>query len=78
MDWSPSWQPAFACTSTTNAPMDKRMARADSEHQIGPEIPLHENLMIVVSCCTGDEEVWAEVFKLEMFSLVAQQPGVIW
>ena len=83
--WTCSWRcwlewfltsrrPAFACTSTTNVPIDIRRVRADLGHRTGPEIPLHRILRIAVSCCTGGEEL----YKLEMFSLVAQQPAVLW
>jgi hypothetical protein len=36
----------FACTSTTSAPMDKRMVQAYSEHQIGLN-PTLQALLIV-------------------------------
>ena len=45
--------------------MDKWRAQLDLAHQMGPEIPLHGILMVVVSYFTGGEEVWAEFFALK-------------
>ena len=42
--------------------MEKWRPQRDSALQVGPETSLHGILMVVVSCCTGGEEVWAEFF----------------
>jgi hypothetical protein len=39
----------LACSLTTSDAMDKPALPLDSEHQRGPEIPLHAILMIVES-----------------------------
>src|SRR5271155_5363556 len=54
--------------------MGKWRPQQDSVHQIGPEIPLHGILMVVVSCCTGSEDVWAEFFTLRNCRC-SSQPG---
>jgi hypothetical protein len=54
--------------------MGKQRQQQDSAYQIGPEIPLHGILMIVVSCCTGGEDVWADFFTLRNWRC-SGQPG---
>ena len=44
---------AFAYSYATRGAMEKRRWQADSAHPIGPEIPLHEILMVVESGDTG-------------------------
>ena len=56
----------FACGTTTRRAMGKRRPQQDSAHHMGPEIPIHRILMVVVSCCTGGEEVWAEFSPSEI------------
>jgi hypothetical protein len=68
----------FGCSTTTRSSMGKRRPQKDSAHQIVPEIPIHGILMVVVSCCTGREDVWAEFFTLEMFWPAWQQPAELW
>jgi hypothetical protein len=43
----------FGCISTTIDPIDKRMAQADSAHQIGLKPTLHAFLIVVESGDTG-------------------------
>src|SRR5271154_5701947 len=59
--------------------MGELIRQLDTTGQIGPEIPFHGILMLVVSGCTGGEEVWAEFLLAEfgMFLLVAKQPAVL-
>jgi len=38
----------FACSTTTRGAMGKRRPQRDSPHQMGPEIPLHRILIVVV------------------------------
>jgi hypothetical protein len=52
--------------------MDKRIPQRDSGHQIGPEIPLYGILMLVVSCCTRGEDVWAEFFAFRLWRCSGQ------
>jgi hypothetical protein len=54
----------LAWCSTTKGQMDKWKPQLDSLHKNGLEIPLHKILMVVVGCCTGGEEVWAEFFNI--------------
>ena len=62
----------FACSSTATRAIDKRRPQRDSAHQIGPEIPIHRILMVVVSCCTWGEDVWAEFFALRLWRCSGQ------
>jgi hypothetical protein len=61
----------FGCSTTTRSSMGKRRPQKDSAHQIVPEIPLHGILMVVVSCCTGGEDVWAEFFPGDVLASLA-------
>ena len=57
--------------------MGKQRPQFDSARQIGPEIQLHEILMVVVGCGTEGKERMGGIFhpqKSKTFWLVAKQP----